>query len=220
MKDEAEHEQDHKSETFAADLAALREQFARTDFNYSFSDDYRARNAGQEQVRLAKEAFEAFAARSSSHASAASAEWDKATDIIRQPKAYVRESERTHIELTAERDAADQVAIADRTPDEGSELTLEEQLHHADELGLSFAEYQDRYGQSGEGEQPVASRSFERKAAYEAVKPVEVSKSVTAEDRKALYSNMKGSVLSDRRPGDEKHTEQRQRVPRGPSWDR
>lgn len=220
MKDEVEHEQDHKSETFAADLAALREQFARTDFNYPYSDDYRARNAGQEQVRLANEAFEAFADRSPAHASAASAEWDKATDFITPPEAYLRESERTHIELAAERDAADQDAIADRGPDGGSELTLEEQLHHADELRQSLAEYQDRHGQSGEGARAVASRSFERKAAYDAVKPVEMSKSVTAEDRKALYSNMKGSVLSDRRLGDEKHTEQRQRVPRGPSWDR
>lgn len=80
-----------------AELEALRKQFSRTDFNYGYSDDPDARERGREEVRLASAAFTEFATRSSAHASAASAEWDKATDLIFPPTGYVPKSQRAEL---------------------------------------------------------------------------------------------------------------------------
>lgn len=84
---------------YAGDLEALRRQFARTDFNYPYSDDPDMRNRGREEVRLATEAFQAFAARSPAHAMVASEAWEKATDLINPPKGHVPESQRTVVEV-------------------------------------------------------------------------------------------------------------------------
>lgn len=62
---------------------------------------------------------------------------------------------------------------------------------------------------------------FDRKAAYDVVKPAETTKPLTAEDRKSLFAKMKG-VLSDRRPGEEKDRDEKvtQQQRRGPDWGR
>ncbi|GAA5666096.1 hypothetical protein Brsp07_04605 [Brucella sp. NBRC 14130] len=88
----------------ASEVEALRHQFARTDFNYPYSDDPTMRDRGRKEVEAAKEAFETFAARSPAHAAAASAEWDRATDLITPPKGYVREADRA-AEVSANEEA-------------------------------------------------------------------------------------------------------------------
>ena len=88
----------------ALEVEALRHQFARTDFNYPYSDDPTMRDRGRMEVEAAKEAFETFAARSAAHAAAASAEWDRATDLITPPKGYVREADRA-TEVSANEEA-------------------------------------------------------------------------------------------------------------------
>ncbi|KIN69905.1 T-DNA border endonuclease virD2 [Sulfitobacter noctilucae] len=72
---------------------ALEDQFARTDFNYPYSDDPNAREAGRAQTEQASEAFRSFAVKSPVHASMASRSWDKATDIMRPPEGYLNERE-------------------------------------------------------------------------------------------------------------------------------
>lgn len=99
------------------DLEALRKQFSRSDFNYGYSDDPDARERGRAEVRLAKEAFTAFAARSPAHASAASAEWDRATDIITPPRGFVPKSQRlvdASLNIEADRLAESIVSLAVR----------------------------------------------------------------------------------------------------------
>lgn len=81
---------------------ALEDRFARTDFNYGYSDDSDAREQGREELRVATGQFKEFAARSSTHAALASRAWDKATDIIRPPEGYVPENERVAIQERAE----------------------------------------------------------------------------------------------------------------------
>lgn len=75
------------------EFEALEDQFARTDFNYPYSDDPNAREAGRAQTEQASEAFRSFAAKSPVHASMASRAWDKATDIMRPPEGYLNERE-------------------------------------------------------------------------------------------------------------------------------
>lgn len=73
------------------EFEALEDQFARTDFNYPYSDDPNAREAGRAQTEQASETFRSFAAKSPVHASMASRAWDKATDIMRPPEGYLSE---------------------------------------------------------------------------------------------------------------------------------
>ena len=80
------------------EFEALEDQFARTDFNYPYSDDPNAREAGRAQTEQASEAFRSFAAKSPVHASMASRAWDKATDIMRPPEGYLSERERELVE--------------------------------------------------------------------------------------------------------------------------
>jgi type IV secretion system T-DNA border endonuclease VirD2 len=77
---------------------AMEDRFAKTDFNYGYSDDSDAREYGREQVKVANGDFKAFAAKSATHAALASRAWDRATDIIRPPEGYVRESDRIVVE--------------------------------------------------------------------------------------------------------------------------
>jgi type IV secretion system T-DNA border endonuclease VirD2 len=76
-----------------SEFEALEYQFARTDFNYPYSDDPNAREAGRAQTEQAAEAFRSFAAKSPVHASMASRAWDKATDLMRPPEGYLSERE-------------------------------------------------------------------------------------------------------------------------------
>lgn len=77
---------------------AMEDRFAKTDFNYGYSDDSDAREYEREQVKVANGDFKAFAAKSATHAALASRAWDRATDIIRPPEGYVRESDRIVVE--------------------------------------------------------------------------------------------------------------------------
>lgn len=90
-----------ENRVYAANLEALRRQFARTDFNYPYSDDPDARGRGREQVSLATEAFKAFAERSPAHAMVASAAWEKATDLITPPQGFVPKSQRTEVDVVS-----------------------------------------------------------------------------------------------------------------------
>lgn len=80
------------------EFEALEERFARTDFNYPYSDDPNARAVGREQTEQASEAFRSFTAKSPVHAAMASRAWDKATDIMRPPEGYLSEHERELVE--------------------------------------------------------------------------------------------------------------------------
>lgn len=68
---------------------------------------------------------------------------------------------------------------------------------------------------------PLSAEKIDRKAAYDAVKPTETAKPLTAEDRKSLFAKMKG-VLSDRRPSDEKSRDEKvtQQQRPGTDWGR
>ena len=76
------------------EFRALVYQFERTDFSYSYSDDPRARRAGEKGVAEATVAFDRFAQRSPQHAELAAMAWEKATDVIQPPKSGVREADR------------------------------------------------------------------------------------------------------------------------------
>ena len=82
----------------------LEQRFARTDFNYPYSDDPNAREAGRAETEQASEAFRSFAARSPVHAAMASSAWDRATDIMRPPEGYLSLKDREPILERAERE--------------------------------------------------------------------------------------------------------------------
>jgi len=87
-------ERDGISEADRREFVAMEERFARTDFNYPYSDDPNAREAGRAETERASDAFRSFAAKSSVHAAMASRAWDRATDIMRPPEGYLSEQER------------------------------------------------------------------------------------------------------------------------------
>ena len=91
-------ERDGISDADRREFEALEETFARTDFNYPYSDDPNTRDAGRTQTEQASETFRSFAAKSPVHASMASRAWDKATDIMRPPEGYLSERERELVE--------------------------------------------------------------------------------------------------------------------------
>lgn len=83
------------SEDERRDFRLLVDQLRRTDFNYSYSDDPGARRSGQREVEAATIAFERYAQRSPQHAEVASMAWEQATDLMRGPRSFVAESNRT-----------------------------------------------------------------------------------------------------------------------------
>ncbi|MEM8635213.1 MAG: relaxase/mobilization nuclease domain-containing protein [Pseudomonadota bacterium] len=95
---QALEERDGISAADRRELEALETQFARTDFNYPYSDDPNARDAGRTQTEQASEAFRSFAAKSPVHAAMASRAWDNATDIMRPPEGYLSLRERELVE--------------------------------------------------------------------------------------------------------------------------
>lgn len=93
------------------ELRDIQEQFQNTDFNWPYADNSVARAKGQDEVRAAQDRFDAFAIKSPAHASVVSAAWDQATDLIRPPTGYLRESERvTTIEREQTIEASDVIA--------------------------------------------------------------------------------------------------------------
>jgi len=83
-------------------FTALEQQLQNTDFNWPYADDSATRQSGQEEVALATQKFNEFAAQSPAHASLASGAWDRATDLINPPREqYVPEAQRIDVKWEA-----------------------------------------------------------------------------------------------------------------------
>lgn len=99
------------------ELEKMERAFARTDFNYGYSDNSADREAGKVEVERASEQFQAYADKSPAHAALASEAWDKSTDIMRPPEGFVAKEERVDVQLdeaTAYRNANPDIPIGNK----------------------------------------------------------------------------------------------------------
>ena len=99
------------------ELEKMERAFARTDFNYGYSDNSADREAGKVEVERASEQFQAYADKSPAHAALASEAWDKSTDIMRPPEGFVAKEDRVDVQLdeaTAYRNANPDIPVAEK----------------------------------------------------------------------------------------------------------